>query len=173
MAASGIGLAFMLSLQAGGMVVDWLGKNEQVRMGKLGADVEQAGINSNIATARLQSEDDSLQSMRQLRQNLGTQAAVFAARGVRSGTSTTALATNQSVGNFNADERMRKINLISSEAGLRANKSLSMLHQQTNQNEIWNTFRTNVAKRFPTTPEAYDQIGASFKKGFGLTGVSK
>ena len=162
-----ISMGFMLSLQASGMVMDYFGKQEQVRLSKLGSQIEQAGINANIKVSQLESEDSSLQAMKQLRQNLGTQAAMAAARGIRSGTGAPLLAANESVGNFNADERMRKINQLGNEANLRAGLAISKLHQQTTQNTTWNQFRTNVANRFPTDPDAYKRLGSAF----GLTKV--
>ncbi len=169
-------LAFLLSLQASGMVIDWLGKNEQVRLGKMGAQVEQAGITANIQTSRLQTEEDSLESMKQLRANLGTQAAILAARGTRPGTMNSVLAMNESVGNFNANERLRKINQMGNEANLKAGKLISSLHEKTFENNTWNTFRTSVINKIPTSPSAWGQIRQGFSAksgyGFGLTPVT-
>lgn len=160
-------IAFLLALQASGMVVDWLGKNEQVRLGKLGAEVEKAGIESNIQMSRLEAEEASLQSMKQLRQNLGTQMAVLAARGTRGDSSSAVFGTAESVGNFNADERIRKINQLGREASLRAGKTLSDLHQQTSVNNTWNEFRKNAISKVPTSKAAWSEIRSSF----GLTKV--
>lgn len=159
--------ALLLAMQASGMVVDWLGKNEQVKLGRIGAQIEQAGITANIAQSRLEAEDASLQSLKQLRQNLGTQAAVFAARGVRSGAGNALSFMTESVSNFKADERMRKINQLGREAELKAGSTLSKLHQQTRENTIWNQFRTDVFNKISTNPETYKQLG----KSFGLTKV--
>lgn len=166
--------AFLLALQASGMVFDWLGKNDQVRMSKLGAQVEQAGIASNIQSSRLETEDASLQSMKQLRMNMGTQAAMLAARGIRGGTSTTALFSNESLGNFNADERIRKINQVGREASLKAGITLSDLHQKTTANNLWGEFRQNVINKIPTSPEAWGKLsqGFSAKNGYGF-GLNK
>jgi hypothetical protein len=168
-------IAFLLAMQASGMVVDWLGKNEQVRLGKMGNQVEQAGITANIATSRVESEDASLNAMKQLRQNLGTQAAIYAARGIRSGTPTTALTTNESVGNFNADERIRRINQTGREAAYKAQQVLSNLHQTTSENNIWNQFRNNAISKIPTSTDSWKRIGEGFSAknnyGFGITSV--
>lgn len=170
-----ISMGFMLALQASGMVVDWLGKNEQVRLGKMGNQVEQAGINSNIQTARLQAEDESLQSMKALRMNLGTQAAMLAAKGVGGASGASIYGTNESIGNFNADERMRRINQKSNEAALRAGSLISNLHQKTFESKTWGQFRQNVINNIPTTPEAWSKIWEGFSAkngyGFGLTKI--
>src|SRR5271165_512932 len=153
---------FLLALQAAGMVFDFFGKQNQIAMSKLGAQVEQAGIDANIQTSRLQAEDASLQSMRQLRKNLGTQAAILAARGTRPGTQNSVLAMNESVGNFNADERMRKINQLGNEAQLKAGKVLSTLHEKTFENNTWGEFRNRAFSKLPTSPAAWTQLTDAF-----------
>ncbi len=150
-----IPIAFLYALQASGMVVDYFGKQDQIRMSRIGAQIEQAGINSNIASSRLESEEGSLQSMRQLRQNLGTQAAMLAARGVRAGAGTAALFGNESIGNFNADERIRKINQLGNEANLRAGKLMSQFHEKTYENKTWNEFKNSIVDKISTNPSSY------------------
>ena len=168
-------LAFLLSMQAAGMVVDWLGKDEQVRLGKMGNQVEQASINANIQSSRLETEEASLQSMKQLRMNLGTQAAMLAARGVGGASGASIFGGVESVGNYNADQRIRRINQIGNEASLKANKAISNLHQQTFENKTWNDFRSNVINKIPTSSSAWNQLSQGFSSknnyGFGLTKV--
>ena len=166
--------AFLLALQASGMVVDWLGRNQQIELSRMGAEIEQAGINANIATSRVQAEDQSLMAMKQLRQNLGTQAALLAARGIRSGAGNAALAPNESIGNFNADQRMARINQLAKEAQYRASGTLSKLHQQTFENNTWNEFRSNVINKIPTNAfggGSSSPFAGSSASGFGLTRV--
>src|SRR5690348_6584482 len=129
-------IAFLLAMQAAGMVVDYFGTQRQIGMGRMGAQMEQEGIESNIQMTRLESEDASLNAMRQLRENLGSQAAIFAARGVRGNTGSALSLTTQSISNFNADERTRRMNLLGKEAQLRASKVLSGLHQLTSETQL-------------------------------------
>lgn len=157
--------SFLLALQASGMVIDWFAKSQQTNMSRMGERLEQANINANIATSRLQTEEDTLASMKRLRQNLGTQAVMMAARGERGPTA--AILSNESVGNFNADSRIRRLNQMSNEAGLRAGKVISSLHEKTYENNVWNEFRQGVINKIPTSPEAWSKIGSSF----GLTKV--
>ncbi len=168
-------IAFLLAMQAAGMIVDYMGKKEQVRVSRMGEKIEQAGINASIYGSRLEAEEASLQAMKQLRQNLGTQAALFAARGVRSGTPTTALFMSESIGNFNADERSRRINQLGREAELKANMTLSKLHLKTNENSVWNQFRKDAFNKLPSSPEAWNKISEGFsaknKYGFGISKV--
>lgn len=160
-------IAFLLALQASGMVIDYFGTQRQNAMAQRGAALEQAGINANIALSRVSAEDQSLQAMKQLRQNLGTQAAMFAARGIRSGAGNAALITNESISNFNADERMRKINQLSNEAKLKAGIAMSKMDQASYENKNWNAFTDRLINKFPSNPSAYAEIG----KNFGLTKV--
>ena len=161
----------LLAMQASGMAIDWLGKNEQIKMGRMGEKLEQASINSNIYASRLEAEDASLQGLKQLRQNLGTQAAVFAARGVRQGAGNALGFMQESISNFNADERLRKISQLGRETELRAGSVLSKLHQQTRENTIWGEFRKGIFEKLSTNPEAYKQLGKDLKGTFGMTKV--
>ncbi len=164
-------IAFLLAMQASGMIVDWLGKKDQIRMANMGAELEQAGINSEIQTSRLQTEEASLQAMKQLRQNLGTQAAMFAARGVQGGTGTSVLFGNESVGNFNSDERIRRINQLGNEARLKAGLTLSKLHQKTYESNTWNEFGKSIFNKIPTRGFNTGSNPGSSGSGFGLTKV--
>lgn len=165
-------LAFLLAMQASGMVIDYLGRQDQIRMGRMGAKLEQESINADIASSRLQYEENSLEAMKQLRQNMGTQAAMFAARGVNAGAGTAVLFGNESVGNFNSNERIRKLNLRTREAQLKAGVTMSKMHQRTNENKIWNEFRQNTINRIPTSPDSWKGFNQAFSnEGFGLTKV--
>lgn len=168
-------LAFLLALQAAGMVVDWLGTTDQAKLMQSGEQLNQASVNANVATSRLQYEDESLQAMIKLRQNLGTQLAMQAARGVRFGTPSSALISNESIGNFNADERMRKINQLTNENALKAGGIISNLNTQANTQKNWNAFANRTIAKIPTSPSAWNQLGQGFSKennyGFGLSKV--
>lgn len=163
--------AFLLALQAGGMVVDWLSTNDQNQLLKEGDQLNQAAITANIATSRLQFEDESLDAMKKLRMNLGTQMAMQAARGVRSGAGTAALLTNESLGNFNADQRIRKINELASENGLKAQGLMSSLNTQANINKNWNAFDNRVISKIPTSGTAYSGLSEGFsgKNNYGFS----
>lgn len=155
-------VAFLLSLQAAGMVVDWLNTSDQAKLAKSGNDLEQADITAQIQSSRVQASDASVESMKNLRQTLGSQLAMQAARGVRQGTSTALLPANESLGNFNADQRIRQLNEMGSENSLKAKSLLSNLDSKTTNNQQWNQFRQRAINKIPTSPTAY---------GFGMTKV--
>lgn len=155
--------AFLLALQAGGMVIDYLGKQKQVSASKNAAALEQQQINEQIQLSRLNYEQESLASLRELRQNLGTQMAISAARGG----GTNVLAMQESISAQGSDERIRKINQLSQEAALKTNKRLSQLHQKTYENNIWNEFEGSIKNKIPTSPQAWEQWKNVFSSGGG------
>lgn len=164
-----IPIAFMLAAQGAGMVFDYLGTQDSIDMARKGAELQQQEIEKQIQYARLAAADESLRSMVNLRKNLGSQAAYFAARGV--GGSAPALFATESTSNFNTDERMRKINLLAAESQLRAGQKISKLHEEAYENDQWNSFIKRTVNNIPTSPEAYKGIGGSF--GLNNSGANK
>lgn len=156
--------ALLLAMQAAGMVTDWFGTRNQQRIGDMGARLQQAGIEADIQQTRLEAEDASLQAMKDLRRNLGTQAAVFAARGTRPGAGSALSLSTESIGNFNSDERMRRMNQLGRETALRAGKSIAKLNQQSTNANLWKGFASRTLNTFGTG-YLYDQA----TKSFGLT----
>ena len=157
--------ALLLAMQASGMVVDWLGMRNQQQFADMGANLQQAGIETNIYQTRLEAEDASLQAMRQLRQTLGTQAAIFAARGTNPGAGSALAITTESIANYNADERMRRMNLMGRENALKTGGAISKLNQAGSNTKLWQSFAQRSLNRFPTSSRAWGQVG----KSFGLT----
>ncbi len=162
-----IPIAFLLSMQAAGMVIDYMGTEDTINQARNGAELEKASINANIVTSRLQAEQASLDAMQKLRQNLGSQAALMAARGTRAGAGTAVSFGNESTHNFNTDERIRNINQMNRETELKAGLLLSKLHQNTFETNAWNSFAQRTINKIPTNPSTYESLGSSF----GLTKV--
>jgi hypothetical protein len=78
--------AFLLSMQAAGVVTSiWQNKGAQKQI-QLGRDLEKASLDANLAANNFEFQESSLASMQALRQNLGTQAVMQAARGNAAGT---------------------------------------------------------------------------------------
>lgn len=159
----------LLAMQAAGMVTDYLGTKNQQRLAEYGEKINQASIESNIYQTRLESEQASLTAMKQLRQNLGTQIAVNAARGARTGAGSALSYFNESSNNFNADERVRRLNLLGKENQLRSGAAISRLNNMTENTKLWQSFGQRSMNRFPSTAAGWEQGIKDFKKGFGLT----
>lgn len=157
--------ALLLAMQAAGMVVDWLGSEDQAEKAEEAAEMQRIGIEANIRQNRIETEDSSLQALKNLRKNLGSQAALFAARGTKQGAGTAMTFMSQSISNFNSDERLRRINLFNTETALNVGMNISHLNQEANNSKIWQGFAQRSFNRIPTNPKTWDQIG----KSFGLT----
>lgn len=126
--------AFLLSMQAAGLVSSIFGAHSQDKYIKIGRKLEQEQYTTNLAAIKLQSAEASLDEMKQLRQNIGTQIAVQAAKGNRGGVSLSGI--DKSSAAFNSDERTRRMNLLAKESDLRANHILSGLHSLQSETQL-------------------------------------
>jgi hypothetical protein len=161
--------ALLLAMQAAGMVVDYFGVSQQSQMAEMGAKIQQAGIESNIAQTQLETEDASLQAMKNLRQQLGTQIATFAARGTRTGAGSAVSFLTESIGNFGADERMRRMNLMGKVNSLKAGGTIAKLQGMGENTKLWSDFSSRTLNRFPSSLSGWKQGVKDFSEGFGLT----
>jgi len=176
-------IAFLLAMQAAGMVVDYIGNNEQIAMGRLGTKIQQAGIQANIDASRAQAADESVEAMKNLRQTIGSQIAIQAAKGTSSAQGSSATIRADSVNAFNNDERARRMNLLGREAGLRANMVLTGMHQLTSETQLGQAMTRRFFDNMGTTaylagsdskktPGKVKPTGGSGSSaGFGLTNV--
>ena len=163
----------LLAMQAAGMVVDYYGNQQQQRMGRMGLKIQQAGIEANIYSTRAETEQESLQAMIDLRKNMGTQIAVNAARGTSTaGGSALALFT-ESLGNFNSDERMRRMNLLTRENELRAGGRIAALNQSSSNAKMWQGFAQRSFNTVSSNPSLYGfgKQAPKTKSSYGLTPV--
>ena len=140
---------FLLGMQAAGAITDAIGTRQQIKQGRAGAELEQAQIENRLEQERASSAQGSLDAMVALRQNLATQQAIFAARGTRATAGTAASIANKSVQNFSADERTRRMNLLSREAGLRATKTLSGFHQLKSETQLGQSLSKRLVDQLP------------------------
>ena len=161
--------ALMLSMQAAGMIVDYLGTKNQQEMMNLGNKLNEAGLESNIEQTRLESEQASLAAMKNLRQTIGSQIATFAARGTALGAGSALSTINESFSNFNADERVRSLNAMGKENQLRSGSAINRLNNMTENSKLWTGFSSRTFNRFPTSLSGWKQGIEDFNEGFGLT----
>jgi hypothetical protein len=168
----------LLAMQAAGMVTDWYATQQEKAIGRMGEGLNQAAINANMATLRAQSEEQSAMAMQKLRQTIGSQIAIQAARGVQSGAGSSLALMKDSEREFGQDERARRMNLLVSENELRAKGVLSGLHQLKSETELGRKVSKDFFNKMPTDPKAYSQIGSNlksdfnnFKSAFGMTSI--
>ena len=154
---------FLMAMQAAGVAINIFGMNDQQKMTQMGRDLEHAGIEANIELARAQAADESLEAMKNLRQNLGSQIAMNAARGTASNVGSAFFISQHSIGDFNRDERTRRLNLLSREASLRASDVLSGLHVLKSETEMGQAL----------TSKLFDMLPASSAFNFGRTAKLK
>lgn len=126
--------AFLLSMQAAGLVTSVLGYKSQRKTIELGRKLEQEQFTTNLEAIRLESAESSLAELKQVRQNIGTQIASNAARGNRGGSSAWGVSASSTA--FENDERRRRINLLAKESQLRANNVLSGLHTAQSETQL-------------------------------------
>lgn len=170
----------LLAMQAAGMITDYFGTHSQDQLMKMGMKVQQAGIESNLYQTRLEAQDASLAAMKQLRQTMGTQIAVMAARGTSSAGGSSLSLINESLANFNSDEKIRRLNLLGRENQLRSQSALSRLQYNSDSSKLWQGFASRTFNKFPTSVSGWQQMfssgsGAvadvSAAQGFGLTSI--
>ncbi len=157
----------LLAMQAAGMVTDYLGTKNQAELMQMGMQVQQAGIEANIEQTRLETEQSSLDSIKQLRQTIGSQIATFAARGTSTAGGSALGLLNESQGNFNSDERIRRLNALGKQNQLRAGKAMSLLQNSSDTSKLWQSFASRTFNKFPSSVAGWEKLS----EGFGLTSV--
>lgn len=155
-------IALLLSMQAAGMITDYFGTSSQAEMAEKGAMLQQAAIGANLQQVRLEAEDESLLALKKLRQTMGTQIALFAARGTSPGAGSALSLVTENISNFNADERMRRLNLLGRENALKGEGLLSRLNQQSNNAALWQGFASRTLNRFPSTKSGWETAIKTF-----------
>lgn len=163
--------ALLLAMQAAGMVVDYMGAKNQAEYSKMGLKLQQAGLQANLYQTRAESENASLEAMKDLRKNLGSQIAVFAARGTSTAGGSALTLFNESIGNFNADETMRRLNQMGRENELKAGGTISKLNNTAENSKLWSSFASRSLSRFPSTAQGWQSGMNQFKSSFGLTSI--
>lgn len=148
---------FLLGMQAAGNIMDFMGTEQEKRLGRMGTQVEQSQIQTRLEQERTSAAMASLDAMTQLRQTLATQRAVYAARGTDTSTGNAFFFGQQSLRNFNSDERIRRMNLLSREADLRAAGVLSGMHQLASETRMGQELSRRAFEQLPFS-EAYEGL---------------
>lgn len=163
-------IALLLAMQAAGMVIDYLGTRQQAQFAEYGAKIYQAGLEANIYQTRLETEDASLQAIKNLRQNMGSQIAVMAARGTSMAGGNPVALLSESVNNFNSDERVRRLNQMGKEGQLRSGKAISMLQSQSETSKLWQGFSSRSINKFSSS--GYSSGSSAGTSAYGMTNIS-
>lgn len=160
----------LLGMQAAGLVIDYTQTRRQQGLVQAGREIEQAQYEANLEALRAQTEQESLASMRQLRQNIGTQIAVQAARGTSTAAGTAATLRQSSMAAFSEDERVRRMNQLAKEADLRAGNVLSGLHALSSQTQLGQAMQQRFLNLIPLSQTYQEFFGKNSgkKASYGL-----
>lgn len=109
---------------AGTMMSVFQGSNQRSIM-EAGRAVEHDQMLTNLQMLSAQSAQASLAEMKQLRENIGSQIAIQAARGTAGGSGSAASLQARSKGKFGEDEQTRRLNLLAKQSSLKAADALS------------------------------------------------
>lgn len=154
--------AFLMSMQAAGLVTSVYGVRSQQKIIELGKKLEQEQFSTNMQAIRLQSAEASLEELKQVRQNIGSQIVANIARGNRGGSSYSRI--NESVRNLDNDERKRRMNLLAKESELRAGHILSGLHTNQSETQLGQSLMKDIFNTLPVSSGLDKLFGASKKK---------
>ncbi len=155
---------FLMSMQAAGAISDFAGTQSQIKMGRAGAELELEQINTRLEEERLAYTMRSLDAMKQLRYTLASQRVIFGARGQQANAGSAFIAQNKAIGEANTDERVRRMNLLSKEATLRAAGALSGMHQLASETRLGQELTRRLYEQTPIAETAK-------RFGFGVEGV--
>jgi hypothetical protein len=161
----------LLGMQAAGMIVDYTQTRRQQGLIQAGREIEQAQYEANLESLRAQTEQESLFAMKQLRQNIGTQIAVQAARGTSSAGGTASTLRQTSMAAFSEDERVRRMNQLAKEADLRAGNVLSGLHALSSQTQLGQAMQQRFINLIPISSLTAG-LGKKEKASYGLEEVN-
>ena len=140
---------FLLSLQAAGAISDVIGTQQQVNTVRRGAQVEKELIETRIAEEQLGASLAAVDSMKALRQTLASQRAMFAANGTNPGAGSAFIAQATSINEAGSDERIRRINLLSKEATLRAGGALTAMHAIAGETQLGQQLSKRLFEQIP------------------------
>ena len=155
---------FTLSMQAAGTLFSLFSTGSQQKMIDLGRQVSQGQLEANLSAIRVASAESSLDEMKQLRQNIGSQIAIQAARGTASGSGSAASLQQRSKATFVQDERVRRMNLLSKESQLRAGNAMSALNTLTSETQMGQSVTKKIFNTL-STRDFQNSLFGTDKKG--------
>ncbi len=158
--------AFLLAWQAAGLVTSLFAAKSQYKTIETGRRLEQEQFSTNMEALKLQSAEASLDEMKQVRQNIGSQIVTNAARGNRGGSSYWGI--EQSSTSLAKDERTRRMNLLAKESELRSSHILSGLHTNQSETQLGQSLMKDIFNTIPIS-SGLDTLFNSGKKKAGNT----
>lgn len=141
--------AFLLSMAAAGAIVPLVQAGQNKDLIRMGRQLEQSAIDSNLEALRTQNSESSLEAIKSLRENVSNQIVMNAARGVSSGAGSGQGAIQSSESAFGQDEKTRRLNLLVKENELRAAGVLSGIHTLTSETQAGQSLTNQIFNNLP------------------------
>lgn len=154
-----IPVAMYLGAMAAGVVSSIYSAGQQHKINEQTAELNQAALESNLEMLSLQSAQQSLRGMQELRQTIGSQIAMQAARGTAMAGSALVLGA-QSVSRFYDDERVRRLNLLTRQTQMRATGVAQGFKTLESETRIGQSLSQQLFNNLPTSSDAWKQIGS-------------
>lgn len=156
-----MGPGILLAMQAAGMVTNMLGRHYQDQLSQIGAQLDQANIQNQILSTRLQTTQSAIVSMQNLRRTMATQNAIFAARGTAPGVGSALAISEDSQSAYGQDRQTQILNQYAKETALKSRQASSALGELATQQKLANKNREELSKLAMDTGSYFDDKYAS------------
>ncbi len=113
----------LMGAQAAGFGINLWGTSQANRMIGMGANLDKQALDLRMEQNTLASTEAAIANQERLRETIGLQAAMFAARGQRGGAGTAAAIQNKSLIDFGREERSRQMNLMFAQSNIKGQKA--------------------------------------------------
>ena len=154
-------------MQAAGVVTSiWQNKGAQ-KMIRQGRDMERAATEMNMAANNYEFQESSLESMKQLRQNIGSQIVAQAARGTGAGTEGAVGSLQKSISASAGDVGAKRMRMLARESELRAANILSGLHTLKSETDLGRRMSGEIFEAASTGLRQLESSALASKFGFG------
>lgn len=140
----------LLAAQAAGIAMDMYASKKAAKSQKQGFLMDQQNAETKISQLQLQSTEDAIFGLDQLRQNLSTQRAISGARGQSSGMGSAHGASMASQRAYNADERAREMSLRFKTFDVRQDVGASRIAMQAQRRQLSQGFMNRTFQSINT-----------------------
>ncbi len=113
----------LMGAEAAGFGMSLWGTSQANRMIGMGANLDKQALDLRMQQNTLASTEAAIANQERLRETIGLQAVMFAARGQRGGAGTAAALQNKSLIDFGREERARQLNLLFANQNIKGQKA--------------------------------------------------
>ena len=113
----------LMGAQAAGYATSIWGTTQANKMLGIGAQLDKEALDLRMQQNTLASTEQAIANQERLREAVGLQAAIFAARGQQGGTGTAGALQTKTLTEFGREERARQLNLLFSNNNIKGQKA--------------------------------------------------